>query len=157
VTVNKELAALRRAFNLAVKARRLPPSARPFISTRTRTTLGILRGSRLPRRPSRATGTTPPCFSVAYLTGWRVPSEVMALTWAQLGFAAGIIRLEPRTTKTDQGRTFPFAALPELASLLHRRRCPAQEGLADDTHLQSGLIRKGVDDLTLPPLNAQPV
>jgi hypothetical protein len=32
-----------------------------------------------------------------------------------------------------------------------------KKGLADDTHLQSGLIRKGVDDLTLPPLNAQPV
>ena len=32
-TVNKELAALRRAFNLAVKTRRLPPSAKPAIST----------------------------------------------------------------------------------------------------------------------------
>jgi hypothetical protein len=31
--VNKELAALRRAFNLAVESRRLPPSTRPSIST----------------------------------------------------------------------------------------------------------------------------
>jgi integrase len=51
-----------------------------------------------------------------------VQDEVISLTWAQVDFAAGIIRLEPNTTKSDQGRTFPFAALPELAALLDRQR-----------------------------------
>ena len=46
----------------------------------------------------------------------------MRLTWAQVDFSAGIVRLEPNTTKSDQGRTFPFAALPELAALLQRQR-----------------------------------
>jgi len=46
----------------------------------------------------------------------------MALTWAQVHFAAGIVRLEPNTTKSDQGRSFPFAALPELAALLQQQR-----------------------------------
>jgi integrase len=33
-------------------------------------------------------------------------------------FSAGIVRLEPGTTKNDEGRVFPFAALPELVRLL---------------------------------------
>ena len=48
--------------------------------------------------------------------------EVVALTWAQVDFAAGIVRLEPNTTKSDQGRVFLFGALPELAALLQRQR-----------------------------------
>lgn len=58
----------------------------------------------------------------AYYTGWRIPSEVLRLTWAQVDFSAGVVRLEPRTTKNDEGRTFPFDALPELAALLRAQR-----------------------------------
>ena len=46
----------------------------------------------------------------------------MTLTWSQVDFDAGVVRLEPNTTKSDQGRSFPFAALPELATLLQRQR-----------------------------------
>jgi integrase len=58
----------------------------------------------------------------AYLTGWRIVDEILALTWAQVDFAAGVVRLEPDTTKNDQSRTFPFSALRELAALLERQR-----------------------------------
>ena len=34
---------------------------------------------------------------------------------------AGTVRLEPGTTKNDDGRTFPFAVLPELADMLKRQ------------------------------------
>ena len=54
----------------------------------------------------------------AYLTGWRVPSEVLTLYWKQVDFTAGTVRLEPGTTKNDEGRVFPFGVLPELANLL---------------------------------------
>jgi integrase len=63
-----------------------------------------------------------PVVEFAYLTGWRIPSEVLRLTWAQLDFEAGIVRLEPRTTKNDEGRTFPFDALPALKRLLEQQR-----------------------------------
>jgi integrase len=45
--------------------------------------------------------------SFAYLTGWRVPSEVLTLTWAQVDTKAGLVRLEPGTTKNDEAREFP--------------------------------------------------
>jgi integrase len=57
----------------------------------------------------------------AYLTGWRVPSEVLPLTWAQVDFDAGVVRLEVGTTKNRAGRTFPFAVLPALVELLERQ------------------------------------
>jgi integrase len=58
----------------------------------------------------------------AYLTGWRVRSEVLPLTWDRVDFAAGVVRLDVRTTKNGAGRTFPFDVLPELAELLRRQR-----------------------------------
>jgi integrase len=63
-----------------------------------------------------------PPIKFAYLTGWRIKSEVFSLQWPQVDFAAGEARLEPGTTKTDEGRTFPFSVLPELKELLCYQR-----------------------------------
>jgi integrase len=52
--------------------------------------------------------------------GWRV-NEALALTWAQVDFAAGVVTLAVGSTKTGAGRVFPFA-LPALAELL-RAQC----------------------------------
>ena len=56
-----------------------------------------------------------------YLTGWRI-GEARQLTWRQVDFKAGTVRLEPGTTKNDEARTFPFAALPALEALLRAQR-----------------------------------
>ena len=63
-----------------------------------------------------------PVMTFAYLTGWRARSEVLPLQWRQLDFRAGEVRLEPGTTKNDEGRTFPFDVYPELGDLLRRQR-----------------------------------
>ncbi len=62
-----------------------------------------------------------PVVEFLYLTGWRV-SEALGLTWAQVDFKAGTVRIEVGTSKNREGRVFPFAALPELAELLQRQR-----------------------------------
>ena len=41
---------------------------------------------------------------------------------AQVDLEAGIVRLEPGSTKNGEGRTFPVSALPELATLLRDQR-----------------------------------
>lgn len=61
-----------------------------------------------------------PVIEFAYLTGWR-RREILSLQWRQVDFHAGIVRLEPGTTKNDEGRVFPFAVLPQLANLLRRQ------------------------------------
>ncbi len=62
-----------------------------------------------------------PPMIFAYLTGWR-SSEVLSLTWRNIDFPAQEIRLEPGTTKNDEGRTFPFSVLPPLADLIYTQR-----------------------------------
>lgn len=55
-----------------------------------------------------------PFVTFAYKTGWR-ESEITALTWRQVDLEAGIVRLEPGTTKNDEGRTvFLDTELQEL-------------------------------------------
>ena len=45
-----------------------------------------------------------------YLTGWRLASEVMPLEWRQVDWEGRTVRLNPGTTKSGEGRTFPFTA-----------------------------------------------
>lgn len=62
-----------------------------------------------------------PVALFGHLTGWR-KGEVLGLQWRQVDPEAGTVRLEPGSTKNYEGRTFPFAALPELRSLLEHQR-----------------------------------
>ena len=62
-----------------------------------------------------------PMAEYLYLTGWRV-GEVRPLPWRQIDFQAKVVRLEPGSTKNNEGRTFPFADYAPLAELLERQR-----------------------------------
>jgi len=128
-TVNKHLAALRRMLRLAVKDSMLaavppiecpdPKNARQGFVDRDDL------DSVLEHLPEAYRG--PVLF--AYLTGWRTRSEVLSLRWSQLDERAGMVRLEPNTTKNSQGRTFPFGVLPELKALIDAQRRTAQPGV----------------------------
>ena len=48
-----------------------------------------------------------------FVTGWRSRSEVLPLTWAQVDFSGGFVRLEPGTTKNNEGR--PSRSSPSSA------------------------------------------
>ena len=74
-----------------------------------------------------------PVITFAYLTGWRIPSEVLTLEWRQVDFHAGEVRLEPGTTKNRDGRVFPIT--PDLKELLEEQR-----RLAKELKRTSGLI-----------------
>ena len=62
-------------------------------------------------------------LTFAFLTGWRLASEVLTLKWANVDLAAGVVKLEPNmVTKNDAGRTLPTGALPEMHALLVAQR-----------------------------------
>ncbi|MGH7332640.1 MAG: tyrosine-type recombinase/integrase [Candidatus Rokuibacteriota bacterium] len=119
-TVQYELAVLKRMFTLAIRAGLL--ATRPYIASlevrNTRT--GFLEAGELQTVLAALPTAVRPIVEFAALTGWR-RSEVLGLTWRQVDFAAGVVRLEPGTTKNDDGRTFPFQILPALAALLQRQ------------------------------------
>ena len=56
----------------------------------------------------------------AYVTGWRIPSEVLTLEWRQVDFEANEIRIDPGVTKGGEGRVFPMT--PDVRKLLEAQR-----------------------------------
>jgi integrase len=120
-TVAYELAALKRMFHLAHK---ILGGYRPdFPSLKiSNTRTGFFEESEFQAFLPYFDSDLQPPIEFAYLTGWRIKSEIFSLQWSQIDFAAGEVRLEPGTTKTDEGRTFPFSVLPELEQLLRRQR-----------------------------------
>ena len=61
-----------------------------------------------------------PAATFAYITGWRIDSEVLSLEWRQVDFGAGEVRLDPGKTKNGEGRTFPMTR--DLRELLEQQR-----------------------------------
>lgn len=57
-----------------------------------------------------------PVFQVAYITGWRAPSEILTRKWQHVDLKAGWLRLDPGETKNTEGRMFPLT--PELREVL---------------------------------------
>lgn len=121
-SIQKELAALRRAFTLALRTGKV--AGIPYIprvevrNTRT----GFFEAADLEAVLAKLPADVRPAVEFAYLTGWRPRSEILPLTWRQVDFRAGVVRLEPETTKNREGRTFPFDALPRLEALLREQR-----------------------------------
>jgi integrase len=102
--INRELAALRRAYNLALRAEKI--HRKPHIP--------MLKES-APRQVffelheyhallAKLPEDLRPPVQFAYVTGWRLKSEVLPLTWEQVDLEAGIVRLLAGTTKNGEGR-----------------------------------------------------
>jgi integrase len=120
-TIQKELAALKRSFNLAVRAGRL--TTKPYIPSVKVDNVrqGFLTMADVEAVAREIGEDLAPVVRFAALTGWR-KREVLSLRWRQVDFDAGTVRLEPGTTKNSEGRTFPFTALPPLQRLLEEQR-----------------------------------
>jgi len=118
-TVNRELAALKRAFTLGVNDRKI--LTRPHIPMLREDNVrqGFFERDQFEAVRGHLPDALKPVAHFAYITGWRV-SEIVRLEWRQVDFGAGTVRLEPGTTKNRDGRTFPFT--PELRTLLEAQR-----------------------------------
>jgi len=56
-------------------------------------------------------------------TGWRVPSDVLALKWSQVDLDAGeVTRWSRGTSKAHESIVFPVNAIPELEAVLAEQR-----------------------------------
>ena len=120
-TIRLDLAALGRMFTLGVRAGKV--SHRPYFpSIEVRNTRsGFFEEAELRAVLDELPTDLCPLIEFLHSTGWRL-GEAKQLTWRQVDFGAGTVRLEPGTTKNDEGRTFPFGALPMLAELLRSQR-----------------------------------
>ena len=122
-TINSELSALSKAFKLALRAkkvREIPPVDRFGQLHNART--GFFEEREFQEVMAKLPEHWRPPIEFGYYTGWRVRSEVLTLTWAQVDLKAKIVRLEPGTTKNREGRVFPFTTYPQLDELLACQR-----------------------------------
>jgi integrase len=117
------LALLRRAMILAVKqGRLLSRPAFPDIGVQN-ARVGFLEPAGFEAVINELLDLLKRIALVGYYTGWR-KSEILGLTWARIDFDHGVMRHQPTSTvagtstRNNEGRTFPFAAVGPLAEAL---------------------------------------
>jgi integrase len=117
-TINRELAALKRAFRLAVKAKVLSHDHVPDITLLKEASprRGFFERAQFEAVRRHLPAALKPLVTVAYITGWRMRSEILPMRWRQVDLEADTMRLDPGTTKNDDGRLFVMT--PELKATL---------------------------------------
>jgi integrase len=103
--INRELAVLKRMFVLAIKGKRIvaTPHIPMLVEDNTRT--GFFEREQFDSVRAHLPAEVRGVVTLAYYSGWRIGSEVLPLTWAQVDRTAGVVRLEPGTTKNRRGDT----------------------------------------------------
>lgn len=102
-TINRELAALKRAFNLALQAEKI--ISKPYIPMLTEQNVrtGFFEYEEFLAVRNVLPAFLQPMATFGYYTGWR-SAEILGLQWRQVDLAAGEVRLDPGTTKSGEGR-----------------------------------------------------
>jgi integrase len=124
--INRELAALKRMYTLAVQAGKL--HAKPYIPMLQEDNVrrGFFEREQFEAVRAHLPAPLRPVITFAFLTGWRVTSEVLPIEWRQVDWESRVVRLDPGTTKNREGRTFPFTV--ELERLL-KEQLAVHEGM----------------------------
>ena len=128
----RELTALKRMFNLARQAGKLLYAPYIPLLREHNVRTGFFEPEQFQAVRARLPEYARPIVTFAYLTGWRVASEILPLQWRQVDFSAGEIRLDPGTTKNGEGRVFPMTA--DLRALLERQQ-ELRDQLREQGHL----------------------
>jgi len=123
-TINRELAAIKRAFNLG--ARCTPPkvSRVPYIPMLKENNVrkGFIEHEAYLALREAMPEYLKPVLTFGYFTGWR-KAEILNLEWSQVNLREGIVRLEPGETKNSEGRTlYVEPELWDLLKYLHKNR-----------------------------------
>jgi integrase len=119
-TIRVELAVLRRSFHLAARTGQGSVPVFPTVKAADPRT-GFFEWEEYQAVLQELPPWVQPVVTFLYYTGWRL-GEVLGLTWAQVDFSGGVVRLEAGTTKNGAAREFPFARHLELAALLQAQR-----------------------------------
>jgi integrase len=128
-TINRELAALKRMFHLAIQC--TPPKVGqvPYIPMlkESNTRKGFFEHDEFLAVRDALPSHLKPLVTFAYHTGWR-SGEIRKLTWDKVDLKQGIIRLDPGETKNEEARMiYLIDELMEEMKALHSNRrlgCP---------------------------------
>ncbi len=120
-TVNRELAALHRMFELARKQGLLSAAAVPVFPGRLKEKppkQGFFEHDEYEEIRKHLPADYQDVLDFGYYTGWR-RREVTELTWDEIDVPGGVVRLDPARTKSKAARLLPLS--PPLLAVLKRR------------------------------------
>jgi integrase len=122
-SVNREVATLMRMLRIAYDQNQLdspPPTIKKLTEHNVRK--GFFEWEAFQKVLTHVDAWWHELYIVAYVTGWRIDAEICQMQWAQVDFRNKMIRLEPGTTKNDEGRTFGFTPMLQKALQAQRAR-----------------------------------
>jgi integrase len=117
-TINQELAALRRMFSLGERDGLVNKAPRIDLLRLNNARKGFFERPQYLAVRAALPDPLQPLVDVAYITGWRVKSELLTRQWKHVD--GNWLRLEPGETKNGEGRMFPLT--PELKAVLDQQR-----------------------------------
>jgi integrase len=123
-STRRAMSALRRMFSLAVKAERLPHRPHIALLREDNARKGFFEEHQYLAVRAHLPKHLQPVATFAYITGWRIRSEILPLTWQRVDFKAGVIRLDVATTKSGEGREFVMT--PQLRAMLEAQRATTE-------------------------------
>jgi integrase len=105
-TINRDLSAIKRMFNLAAKCTPPKVSQVPYVPMLKENNVrkGFIEHEDFLALRDVLPEYLKPVLTFAYYTGWR-RSEILGLKWKDINIREGVARLEPGETKNDEGRT----------------------------------------------------
>jgi integrase len=121
-SINRKLAALKRAFNLMVQAGRI--SQKPYVPMLEEADprQGFLDPPEFVRIRALLPEYLRDPITFLYLSGWR-KSEMQTLSWVNVDIAGGAIRLNPARSKNKETRILPLSGeLREIIDRAHNAR-----------------------------------
>jgi integrase len=120
--INRELTLLKRMFRLALQAGKLLAVPHIPLLRENNVRKGFFEREQFEAVRRHLPEYARPIVTFAYYTGWRIDSEVLPLEWRQVDLQAGTVRLDPGTTKNDEGRVFMAGLIDELRETLEAQR-----------------------------------
>jgi integrase len=118
--INRELTVLKRMFSLAIQAAKLVHKPYFPMLREDNVRVGFFERDEYLAMLQHLPECMRPVVTFAYVTGWRINSEVLPMQWRQVDLKAGEVRLDPGTTKNLEGRVFYLT--PELRKLFADQR-----------------------------------
>jgi integrase len=118
-TINRELAALKRAFRLGERVGKVIQRPEVSMLREDNQRKGFFEAEEYRAVLEHLPEELKPVIQTAYITGWRIASEILTRQKHHVNLEAGWLRLEPGETKNGEGRNFPLT--PELREILARQ------------------------------------
>ena len=120
-TINRELSALKRMFTLACQGGKLLVAPHIPMLQEDNVRRGFFEREQFEAVRRRLPAEVQPVVTFAYLTGWRINSEVLTMQWHQIDLHAASFGWIPEPPRTGKG-TRSLRMLPELRDLLEEQR-----------------------------------